>query len=134
MKSFIQKLIQIEEEMAQEKGAFTLFALFKREEYDSLDLWDLIVCAPWAQSDQERSALSYIISKLKAAVTTDELVKLSYVGVINNNNPGLIELQENFADKQPIQHSMALVPVENFNGMDMKRAYLITLAQAHSAA
>jgi hypothetical protein len=132
MKEFVQKLIKIEKEMSQEKGAFVIFALFMRE--DSLSLWDLVVCAPWTQGDEKSAALRYIVSKLKSVASTDEMVKLSHVAFVDKDNPGLLELQETFTLTQAIQHSTALVPVENFNGMNIERAYLITLAQAHSAA
>ena len=49
-----EKFTRLESQIAQEKGDFTLFALFMRE--DVPDRWDLIVSAPWL-GDDKRAAV-----------------------------------------------------------------------------
>ena len=57
MKEIVEKLKQQENNMAQEKGPFDLFALFLRE--DSPDKWDLVVAAQWIEKNKQ-DALKYI--------------------------------------------------------------------------
>jgi hypothetical protein len=47
MKEFIDKYIELERSISYEKGDFSLFALFLRE--DAADIWDLVVAAPWIE-------------------------------------------------------------------------------------
>src|SRR5208283_5659406 len=63
MKEIVQKLVEAEREMAEEKGPFLIFALFLRE--DAPDRWDVIVAAPWVTADKA-GALQYIANKLGA--------------------------------------------------------------------
>ena len=53
----IEKFRKFMEEAASERGAFTAFALFLRE--DAPGVWDLVVSAPWLKDcDQKRSRSS----------------------------------------------------------------------------
>jgi hypothetical protein len=58
-----EKFAELESHIAEEKGPFTLFALFMRE--DAPDRWDLIVSAPWAGGDK-RSVVDYFVGQIKA--------------------------------------------------------------------
>jgi hypothetical protein len=57
MKNIAERLRAKEKGMSSEKGPFLLFALMLREE--APDLWDLVVSAPWIESDKAK-ALAYI--------------------------------------------------------------------------
>jgi hypothetical protein len=57
------KFADLEARVAEEKGAFVLFALFMREEVP--DRWDLIVSAPWI-GDDKRGAVDYLIGQIKS--------------------------------------------------------------------
>ena len=45
-KQLVKKFVSLERDVSAEKGGFSLFGLFHREEA-SFDKWDLVIAAPW---------------------------------------------------------------------------------------
>lgn len=119
MKSVAEKLVQIEKNMTEEKGPFVLFALFLRE--DAPDLWDLLVSASWISLKKEES-LKYIAEKTGKGLTPEEILKLSRIVVIEEDNPALDALLRAIN----VEHGMAEIQDSNFFGLQIKHAYLIT--------
>ena len=64
MKQTIEKLASLERDIASEKGEFSLFALFLREDAD--DKWDLLASASWLEANN-RASLAYLVNQLRAA-------------------------------------------------------------------
>jgi len=52
MKQILDKFVSLERDIASEKGEFSLFALFLRE--DAEDNWDLLASAPWLEKRIKR--------------------------------------------------------------------------------
>jgi hypothetical protein len=127
MKEIAEKLAQLEQEIAEGKGSFLLFALFLRE--DAPDLWDLLVSAPWITRNKERS-IKYLADRAKEALKPDELLKLSRIVVIEQDNPALEALQRAIS----IEHGMTEIENSNFFGLQIKHAYLITSKRAEKSA
>ena len=127
MKEFAEKLATVERQIAAEKGAFLLFALFLRE--DALDLWDLLVAAPWIEANKAE-ALRYLVSKLNTVATQDELARLSRIVIIEKDQPGLSAIQSAFH----IENGLVDVQASNFFGLQIKRAYIITSRRGGNAA
>src|SRR5438067_6589780 len=75
-----EKFAELESRIAEEKGAFALFALFMRE--DAPDRWDLIVSAPWV-GDDKRGAVNYFIAQIKSKLGDRDLTNLSRIVVID---------------------------------------------------
>jgi hypothetical protein len=123
MKSVAEKLIATEKEMAEEKGPFVLFGLFLRE--DSSDLWDLLVSASWISKDKEES-LRYIAGKTGKALLPEEVLTLSRIVVIEEDNPALDAL----IGAIRIEHGVAEIQNSDFFGLQIKHAYLITSKRA----
>jgi hypothetical protein len=119
MREIAERLRAKEQEMAAEKGAFLLFALFLRE--DAPDLWDLVVSAPWIEADKGQ-ALAYIASKVKEALSPDEVTKLSRIALVDRNNPALEAIQRAIH----IEHGLADVQDSIFFGMPIRHAYIVT--------
>ncbi len=119
MKEFAEKLLPVEQQISAEKGQFLLFALFLRE--DAPNLWDLLVSAPWIEADKGQ-ALRYIVPKLQAVATREELAKLSRVAIIEKGQPALAAIQSAFH----VEHGLAEVQSSNFFGLQIKHAYIIT--------
>jgi hypothetical protein len=119
MKAFAEKLRPVEQEMANERGPFLLFALFLRE--DAPNLWDLLVSAPWIESDKA-DALHYIVAKLQTVASAEELGKLSRIAIIEKSQPALAAIQSAIH----VEHSLAEIQNSNFFGLDIKHAYIIT--------
>lgn len=119
MKDLAKKLIPVEKMIAEEKGSFLLFALFLRE--DSPNLWDLLVCAPWIEANKG-DALQYLVPKLQAVATPDELIRLSHIEIIEKKQPGLAAIQNEFC----IEHELIEVNNRTFFDMQISQAYIIT--------
>jgi len=119
MKKIAEKLKEQEQEMANEKGPFDLFALFLRE--DAPGKWDLVVAADWIERNKQE-ALQYISNALKTKLSQSELVKLSRISIIDESNPALGALQS----AMQVEHGIAEIKDSNFFGLQIKHAYLIT--------
>jgi len=119
MKEIVEKLVRAEQEMAAEKGAFLLFAMFLRE--DAPDVWDLVVASSWIATDKSGS-LRYISDKVRSILDADELVKLSRIVLIEPDSPALAALQQVIH----VEHSIAEIKDSDFSGLQIKHAYLIT--------
>lgn len=119
MKQFAEKLQTVEQQISAEKGSFLLFALFLRE--DAPNLWDLLVSAPWIEADKGQ-ALRYIVPKLKAVASKEELGKLSRVAIIEKGQPALSAIQMAFH----VEHGLVEVQSSVFFSLQIKHAYIIT--------
>jgi len=62
IKHLFEKLESLEKKIADERGEFSLFGLFLRE--DAEDRWDIVVAAPWLNADSMED-INYIAKKLK---------------------------------------------------------------------
>src|SRR5205807_6503452 len=65
----VDKFVEVEREIASEKGDFVLFALLEREERPGR--WDVVAAAPWLGEDK-RPALDYIIRKIDSKLSREE--------------------------------------------------------------
>ena len=119
MRDIAERLKAKEQEMATEKGPFMLFALFLRE--DAPDLWDLVVSAAWIGADKG-NALSYISSKIREDLSTEEITKLSRIAIIDLDNPALEAIQKAIR----VEHGLVDVQNSNFFGMPIRHAYIVT--------
>ena len=52
MNQLVEKLASLERDISSEKGDFSLFALFLRE--DAYDRWDLLVSSPWIEINEKK--------------------------------------------------------------------------------
>lgn len=118
MNEYVAKLMEIEKKASEEKGPFTLFALFHRE--DTIEKWDLLVASPWIE-ENKKEALHYLASELRERLTPNELVKISHIALIDEDNPGLIDLAG-----METTHSHIEVTNRDFFGIPIKRAHIIT--------
>jgi hypothetical protein len=119
MKDIVEKLIRVERDIAKKRGPFLLFALFLREE--ASELWDLLISAPWIIGNKEKS-IKYIADHVRKALKPEEILKLSRIVIIEQENPALNALHRAIH----IEHGKAEVQNSNFFGMLIKHAYIIT--------
>ncbi len=119
MKKIIEKLVIAERKLSDEKGAFHLFALFLRE--DASDKWDLVVSASWLSKDKA-SALKYIASIIQKTLNANELLKISRIVIIDEDNPSLEAIHQAFKT----EHEAVEILSTSFFGLDIKRGFLIT--------
>jgi len=132
-------MIKIEKYLANQKGEFKLFALFLRDG----SLWDVLVSARWIDANKQQ-ALKIITEQLTTKLNKDELISLSRVVVIN---------QDNFRDKSfristaktfvsetlsainqflPVGKKIAEIHDKNFFGLDIKQAFFFSPSRKKS--
>lgn len=126
MKELVEKLNRIEKETSFEKGEYELFALFLRE--DASSKWDILVSANWVSKNKE-DALKYLANKIQNVFSSEELLHISRIVLIESNNPSLPALQQAFH----IEHGVAEIKDSNFFGLEIKHAFLITSRKREAA-
>lgn len=123
MKELASALKEIEREAAEEKGPFTLFALFQRE--DARDLWDVVVAAPWVDEDVP-GAIRYLARKMTKALSPDRMTRFSRIAPIEEKNPGLDAIKKTLQ----VEHGLVEVQNASFFGLPIRQAYFITTKRA----
>lgn len=73
------------------RGPVYLFALFLRQEA-TMGQWSVMLSAAWADGPGKAEGVRAIIEPLKAALTPQELFRISHIAVINSDDPELVEL------------------------------------------
>ena len=80
--TLLTKLETARAAMANERGPFLLFGLFRRA--DLPERWDLVVAAPWLEPSTLES-FEYIAKKLASAgLSADEMVSISRIAVVSS--------------------------------------------------
>lgn len=123
MKNLVGKFQSLEQEIANEKGDFTLFALFLRE--DVPDRWDLVVSAPWFGTN-EKNTLDYLVSKVRSRLKEAELLMLSRIILVSASDPALRAIHKAVS----IEHGTVEISNSHFFGLMIKQAYIITSKRA----
>jgi hypothetical protein len=119
MKDFVNQFIELEREISQDKGDFTLFALFLRE--DGIGQWDVAVAAPWIELDRYE-ALELIAKKIQSTLSKEDIVRVSRVAIIHMNNTGLKAITRTVQ----VEHGDMELHDQVFFGMQMKHSHIIT--------
>ena len=119
MKKFIEKIAALEQTISAVKGDFVLFALFLRE--DAQDKWDLVVSAPWIEVNK-KVALSYLANELRSQLRSQEMLTLSRVVLVDNDDPALEAIHKAIS----VEHGKVEIKDSNFFGLQIKHAVIIT--------
>ena len=125
MKEFLEKLKGALQRLEGEQGEILLFALFQRDENNPLDLWDLVVAAPWVQSG-DLNSLQVVCSIVQESLKGKEILKLSHVVILDHDDPTVLFLRENY--DVPNGHPEELIDCESLSerlNFTIKRAYLL---------
>ena len=121
-----QAFARLESEIAKEKGDFTLFALFLRE--DLPDRWDLIISAPWAVD--RKNAIKYLVKKIQMTLGAAILTDLSRIVLANPDEPAVANLNRAIH----IEHGNVEMRDTNVFGLPVKHAFIITSKPPSAAA
>ena len=115
MNDLVEQLRRIEEAVSDEKGDFTLFALFLRE--DASDRWDLVVASPWIARDK-RAGLKYLADKVQTQLKPDDRIRLSRIVIVDGPGPLLNAFR--------VRHGLLEAKDNVFFGLKIKQAFIIT--------
>ena len=119
MKDIVEKLAAVEKRVSEEKGPFSLYALFLRE--DAPDKWDLVVSAPWFHTGDKKT-LDYLTGQIQSSLKPHERIMLSRVVVVEPTDRALSAIHR----AVNIEHGDAEVKDSSFFGLPIKHAYIIT--------
>jgi hypothetical protein len=122
-----EKYLELEVQIAKEKGDFVLFALFLRE--DAYDRWDLFVSAPWTGNDK-RKTVNFLVDEIKSKLGVPLLIYLNHIEVLDPQDPSVQEVNR----KLQVEHGILPTGDRTFFGVPIERAYFITSKLAPSPA
>lgn len=115
------KIGALEGEISSEKGDFSLFGLFCRE--DAPNKWDLIVSAPWLQSDVKHG-LAFLADRVRAKLTEKELLSLSRIVVLAPDDPVVAAIRKSV--KKDTRHEKVELENQDFAGVQVAYACIST--------
>jgi hypothetical protein len=119
MNKLIDKMMSMEKKVSSEKGEFSLFALFLRE--DAENKWDIVVSSPWLEKNK-KEGIKYLAKQLKENLDQTELLSISRIVSIEEGNPAL----ESIHRAVMTEHNNVEIKDSNFFGLQIKHAYIIT--------
>lgn len=114
----VDKVLPLALSITKEKGEFALFGLFLRE--DAPNRWDLVVSAPWLDRDR-KGGMEYLARKLRLRLTSEELLTLSGIVVLETHQPGVRAMQRWRAVRGTLEHLENIV----LFGLPIKDAYIV---------
>ena len=123
----IEKLRILEQQIADEKGDFSLFGCFLRE--DSYDRWDIVIAAPWFKK-LDVDPIEFFSERIKSAVGRSGLLIISRIVPLRENNRFLTEVNE----MVKVRHGLRSITEVDLAGVQVSRAFIITSfpAAAHN--
>lgn len=117
MKTVIDALLDVERALSREKGPFTLFALFLREE--ALEKWDLVVSAPWIEKDK-RSALRLLADRLQESLSASDVLSISRIVLLDPSDAGVELINRTVR----VEDSTVEVKDSTFFGQQIRHAHI----------
>ena len=120
MKQLLEKLKSLEKEISDERGEFSLFALFLRE--DAENKWDLVVAAPWLNTDSMED-INHISNKLKFYLDDSELLSISRIVLVDLDDP-IVKTINNYCNVKR-GGLLELYDLFNIGLPSFKHAYII---------
>jgi hypothetical protein len=114
-----ERFRKVESRIAEEKGAFVLFALLMRE--DAPDRWDLVVAAPWVGEDKH-GAVDYFVEEIKSQLGAPDLTSLARIVVLDPEDAAVQALNR----AVQIEHGGVEIRDSSFFGLPVRHAFIIT--------
>jgi len=113
-----EKLVHLAADITTQKGECALFGLFLREAAPSV--WDLVVSAPWLEPDR-KGGMEDLAGLLQSRLTSEELLSLSRIVVLDTDDPGVWAMQRWRAVRGELTHLQNVV----LFGLRMREAYVV---------
>jgi hypothetical protein len=121
-----EKLALLEREVSGEKGEFSLFGLFLREDAQDEDKWDILVSAFWLDADK-KEGLAYLAKEIQKRLEPDELLSISRIVVLERGDPILEAIHK----AVNVKHGKVEVKDSNFSGVQITQACISTSSAAN---
>ncbi len=119
IRELLPKLISIEKEIAEEKGNFTLFGIFLREE-EHRKAWDLVISADWLEARLESERV--FIKEIQSRLEREEFLMFARVPIFDPSHAFVKEMNSEF----DVEHGDLEFTDYDFNGMVFEQAHIIT--------
>ena len=119
MKEIVEKLRRLEMRISRERGPVNFFGWFLRD--NGADRWDLMLAAPWADSDH-RAVRKYVVDQIPKELSPSEMVYIAQVVVLPNDMEDLEELYE----EHSVEHGKVIMRNFDFGLQSVRKAYIIT--------
>src|SRR5438105_542345 len=87
IEALVEELHGFIEESQQKKGAYWLAMLVGSADITPSSTWSLVLSAPWADAEGERTALTDIIYGLKSSLSLEAQSKIGRVTMVRTNDP-----------------------------------------------
>ena len=116
-----KKLGLLEREVSAQKGEFSLFGLFLREDAQNKDKWDLLVSATWLE-ENKGEGLAYLSEEIRKRLEPDELLCISRIVVLEKGNPILEAIHK----AVNVKHGNVELKNNNFSGVEITQACIST--------
>lgn len=120
-----EKLALLEREVSDEKGEFSLFGLFLREDAQDEDKWDILVSALWLDADK-KEGLAYLAKEIQKRLEPDELLSISRIVVLERGDPILEAIHK----AVNVKHGKVELKNSNFSGVQITHACISTSSAA----
>jgi hypothetical protein len=119
MTDLISKFVKIEEKIAREKGGFTLFGIFQRD--NPFGKWDVVVSAPWLDRN-DRKSWYYIVESIESVLGKQGLLNLSKFALLDESDHFVRAINATF----DVEHGREEVWNRTFDGISVDHGYIIT--------
>ena len=114
----VEKFRAAEEQVAQERGRFSLFGLFELEEVSGK--WDLVAAAPWLSAS--RNDIQELIDELNAFFNVQDWKIIAAVVPIKEPSDFVDAVNQ----KYHLEHGIEEIGRTYVNGLYISHAFLIT--------
>lgn len=122
MSNFFEGIAAVAQEIARERGPFTLFAIMHRP--DTPDWWNVVVSAPWL--DPEGLAdYRYLTEKFKGFSRWDKMPRISHVSILRGNDPIVLDL----VASRELEPGRICPMIEPVGPIDFDKGYLVERRQ-----
>jgi hypothetical protein len=119
MNDLMQRIKEVCQEIARERGDLSLLGLFQRE--SGIGNWDVVVSALWINRRERTADIPYLARKFWSQLKPNELKSISGVVPLHPSAPFVQTVQESVGEVDGVKE----VPGFTFDGMALTRGYVL---------
>ena len=127
----LQILPSIQQDIAHDKGKFTLFAMLQRD--NGLDLWDIVVSAPWI-GESTSPTLHLVFEALKGRLGAEDMLTISRVVALRSNELFVREMLAYLLTRPRTESPWIEFADEEIYGIEYRRGFVFTWDEEAAAA